>query len=222
MNEVSPARHYDLLIDEIDDPAHPTVTDSFYDQGAMRAWMEQADGPVFFQALGDVRGQQVLEIGIGTGRVAKKVLDLGCAYLTGIDVSSKTLARARHNLAAYDNLELVCCAAESFLRKEAFDLAYYVWAFFHIPDQQHALASIVASLRPGGRLVLSLEQVDEWLDYGSRQIRQYPVDPAQVAEWLTALGCRVAPLVEVTDRFGTSQERRLFGTVLVAMKDTAG
>lgn len=51
------------------------------------------------------------------------------------------------------------------------------------------MANIVASLKPGGRLALSLETVDEWLDYGPRRIRQYPVAPEQVAEWLEALGC---------------------------------
>lgn|GEM_PF-2465961 len=157
MNEksvrVEVARHYDLIIDEIDDPAHP-VTDPFYDEGWMREWLEQADGPAFFQALGDVRGQAVLEIGVGTGRVARKVLELGCAHLTGIDISAKTLQRARRNLAGWPNVELVLCDAEEFRRESAFDAAYCVWAFFHIADQRRdgEYRRLAEARRPPGAL----------------------------------------------------------------------
>ena len=196
----STSEHYDLMIDEIDDPTHP-VTDPFFDEGWMRAWMEQADGPAFWQALGDVRDQVVLEVGVGTGRVGRRLLELGCAQLTGIDVSPKTLERARRNLAAYPNLELLLCNVEEFTREGAFDVAYCVWAFFHIADQRCALANIVASLKPGGRLVLSLETVDAWLDYGPRRIRQYPVPQDVVVRWLEELHCHVDPPVVVYDAF---------------------
>jgi len=214
----SAAEHYDRLIDEIDDPVDQ-ATDPFYDEGLLRAWMEQADGPAFWQALGEVRGQAVLEIGVGTGRVARKVLELGCACLTGIDVSPKTLARARQNLAARPNLELLLCNAEEFTREGAFDAAYCVWAFFHIADQQRTLANIVASLKPGGRVVLSLETGDEWLDYGPRRIRQYPVQPDAVVNWLAALGCRVDPPVIVYDTFAQQGEAaRVLTTVVKATR----
>lgn len=211
--------HYDLLIDEADDPAHPQ-TDPFYDEGLLRAWLEQSDGPAFFQALGDVRGQAVLEIGVGTGRVARKMLELGCAFLTGIDVSPKTLERARRNLAAYSNIELLLCDVKAFTREGAFDAAYCIWAFFHIADQRRALANIVASLKPGGRLVLSLETSGKWLDYGPRRIRQYPVQPDAVVNWLAALHCRVEPPVVVYDAFTPKGEAgRVLTTVVSAIRD---
>ncbi|MHB9133385.1 MAG: class I SAM-dependent methyltransferase [Armatimonadota bacterium] len=193
-------QHYELMIDEIDDPAHP-ITDPFHDEGWLRDWLAQSDGTAFFQSLGDVNGKTLLEIGVGTGRVAKKMLDLGCAQLTGIDISPKTLERAQRNLAAYTNVELVLANAETFLRPNTFDLAYCVWAFFHIADQPRALANIIASLRMGGTLVISLEHVDECLDYGPRKIRQFPVTPEQVVEWLGKLGCLVEPPVMVYDAF---------------------
>ena len=34
-------------------------------------------------------------------------------------------------------------------------------------------------LKPGGRLVISLDKCRRWFDYGSRQIRQYPVSPEE-------------------------------------------
>jgi len=213
---VDTARHYDLLIEEIDDPVHP-ATDPFHDEGNMEAWMAQADNAAFYQALGDPHGKTMLEVGIGTGRVARKVLDLGCAHLVGLDISAKTLARARENLAAYPQVELHLCSAESFVRENTFDCTYSAWTFFHIQDKRRALANIVQSLKPGGRLVLSLETVDEWLDYGSRKIHQFPIPIAQYVDWLTDLGCTVAPVVTTNDSFDDG----LIFTILRAEKPEA-
>jgi ubiquinone/menaquinone biosynthesis C-methylase UbiE len=200
-DETTVAEHYDRMIDEIDDPAHH-VTDSFFDEGLMRAWMEYADGPAFFAAMGDVRDLRVLEVGVGTGRVAKKLLDLGCAALTGLDISAKSLERARRNLGNDPRVELLLVDILDFDRPDAFDRVYCAWSFFHIADQPRALARMAAALKPGGRLVLSLEEGDEWLDYGPRVIRQYPIDVGAVGDRLSALGCRVEPPVPECDAEG--------------------
>ena len=67
----------------------------------------------------------------------------------------------------------------------------------HIEDKPRALANIIDSLNPGCRLVISLECVDEWLDYGSRQIRQYPVSQEELLAMLKDCGFRVAEPVAV-------------------------
>lgn len=200
-DETTVPEHYDRMIDEIDDPAHP-VTDPFFDEGWLRAWLEYADGPAFFAAMGDVRSLRVLEVGIGTGRVARKLLDMGCTALTGLDISVKSLARARRNLGEDPRVELRHVDILDFERPEAYDRVYCAWTFFHICDQPRALARMAAALKPGGRLVLSLEASDAWLDYGPRMVRQYPIDVAAVVERLSALGCRVEPPVPVCDEHG--------------------
>ncbi|MBI3945436.1 MAG: class I SAM-dependent methyltransferase [Armatimonadetes bacterium] len=196
---VSAVEHYDLLAEEMAGSNHPKVPDPFDDPPRLRRWMSQADGPEFFSALGDVRGKTVMEIGIGTGRVARKVLDLGCAWLVGLDPSPKTLARARDNLHAYQNLELVRGGIETFVRPQAFDIAYGVWAFFHVENKPRALGNVVSSLKPGGCVVLSLERVTEWQDFGSRIVRQYPARTEECVAWLRELGCTVVDPVEVPD-----------------------
>lgn len=149
-DETTTAEHYDRLVDEIDDPAHP-ATDPFYDEGPMRAWMEYADGPAFFTAMGDVRGLRALEVGIGTGRVARKLLDMGVAALTGLDISAKTLARARRNLGGDPRVELLHFDILDFDHTEAYERVNCVWTIFHIPDLPRALARMVAALKPGGK-----------------------------------------------------------------------
>ena len=210
----STTEHYDRMIDEIADPAQPMVTDPFHDTGWLRDWMAQADGAAFWAAVGDVRGKTLLEVGVGTGRVARKMLERGCARLVGIDVSAKTLARARENLAGYNNVELVRADIAEYRCEATFDLVYLVWTIFHLEDKPRALANIVAALKPGGRLVISLERVDDWLDYGPRKIRQYPVSPEELIAMLRDCGCRVAAPVAVYDEM--AEGRPLLATVISA------
>lgn len=53
------------------------------------------------------KNKNVLEIGVGTGRIASKVAP-HCLQFTGIDISSKTIERARINLADHSNIFLIC------------------------------------------------------------------------------------------------------------------
>ena len=125
-NEASVTEHYDRMIDEIDDPALPVVTDPFTETGKLRDWLAQSDGPAFWDAVGKVSGKRFLEVGVGTGRVAKKMLERGCAGLVGIDVSAKTIIRARQNLAAYTNVELLHADITEYRSVGSFDLVYLV------------------------------------------------------------------------------------------------
>ena len=81
--------HYDMLIRENNDP--------FRDPPALQKYMELWDGQVFFDLLELDPSRTVLEIGVGTGRIAEKAAGC-CLQLTGIDISPRTIERARENL----------------------------------------------------------------------------------------------------------------------------
>src|SRR5690606_30739893 len=55
------------------------------------------DDASFYQRLVELHGERVLELGIGTGRIAGPLADAG-AKVTGIDVSAGMLAIARERL----------------------------------------------------------------------------------------------------------------------------
>lgn len=175
--------HYELLISEGHDPVRDSVP--------LREYMSRWDGPLFYGMLEPIRGSVILEVGVGTGRVAKEVIERGCSKLTGIDLSPSTIARARENLSSYPNVELVVADAESYTGPQSFDCAYSVLTFMHIKDKRHALANMVTSLKPGGRLVLSLSNDGEWLDFGTRKIRLFPASVDDCICWLEELGCCV-------------------------------
>ena len=86
--------HYDLLVDENNDP--------FYDSPELKDYMNKWDGQVFIDSLQLDENKEILEIGLGTGRIAVKVAPY-CKRLTGIDISPKTIQRAKENLKLYQN-----------------------------------------------------------------------------------------------------------------------
>ena len=72
--------HYDLLIEENNDP--------FRDPPALRQHMESWDGQVFLDLMELDPSKTVLEIGVGTGRIAGNTAGC-CRHLTGIDIFAK-------------------------------------------------------------------------------------------------------------------------------------
>ena len=68
-------RHYDLLIEENNDP--------FRDPPELQKYMSGWDGDAFWDALALDPSQSVLEIGVGTGRLAAQVAPR-CGRLTGM------------------------------------------------------------------------------------------------------------------------------------------
>lgn len=189
---VSAAEHYDLLIEEGNDP--------FRDGPLLQQYMSRWDGPQFFSALGSVERKDVLEVGVGTGRLARRVLDAGCRTFTGLDISAKTVERAKENLSGYANVRIVLGNIEDYQFSDCFDVAYSVLTFMHVERKKQALANIVNALHPYGVLVLSLSSEGEWLDFGSRRVKLHNAPVEDYIGWLIELGCRVDPPVDLIDR----------------------
>ncbi|MFJ9854848.1 class I SAM-dependent methyltransferase [Streptomyces sp. NPDC101150] len=147
------ARHYDLI-----------MTSGYYDYDAYaRELLTQ---------IGDRK--DVLELGVGTGLACERLLELAPdgLRLTGIDHTESMLAQARKRLGAPVRLvhqDIVNTAWAS-----CFDVAYSVggvWLWLRDYDGIHlgshllgddendkGLNNLAAALRPGGRLLLSVQQ----------------------------------------------------------------
>jgi SAM-dependent methyltransferase len=98
-------------------------------------------------------GQRVLDLGTGTGNVARALARRGCA-VTGIDISEGQVSEARR-LAAAEGLQLgflVRSAEDSGLANRSFDLvvAAQSWLYF---DRDRATLETKRLLAPGGRLL---------------------------------------------------------------------
>ena len=91
--------HYDKLIDENNDPVN--------DSPVLKKYMDKWDGKIFIEKMNLNKDKSVLEIGIGTGRLAIEVVNK-CKKFVGIDMSPKTIERAKVNLSKFNNVNLIC------------------------------------------------------------------------------------------------------------------
>ena len=150
--------------------------------------------------------KQVLKIGVGTGRLAARTAPL-CARLTGIDLSPKTIARARENLAGFSNIHLIGGDFLTHPLDTRFDVVHSSLTLMHFEDKAAFLRKAASLLRPGGRLVLSLDKnQSDILDMGTRRLRIYPDTPERLLPLLGDL--------HLTDRFETE-----FAHILICQKD---
>ncbi len=104
---------------------------------------------------------RVLEVGIGTGRIAKPLLARG-AEVWGIDLSPKMMARLLETLppgAKRPPLTLTDAAALPFL-SASFDAAASVHVFHLIANWRAALAEVRRALRPGGVFLIGYDWRD--------------------------------------------------------------
>jgi ubiquinone/menaquinone biosynthesis C-methylase UbiE len=143
------------------------------------------------------RGEAVLDVGTGTGLVARglaaKVGKKGSVI--GIDVSPAMLTIAHELSAGAANISYLLEPAEALVFKDAsFDLVTLSEVLTYLLDPEHALREIRRVLRPKGRLVLSLhrrslgtEAQNVFFEVVDRFARAHflsvPRLPAERAEW---------------------------------------
>jgi tRNA (cmo5U34)-methyltransferase len=104
-----------------------------------------------------IEAQRVLDLGVGTGETARRVLEAHPeARLTGIDSSADMLERARAGLPP-DRVEgLSVSRLQDPLPEGPFDLVVSALAVHHLdgPGKAELFHRAAAALRPGGRFVL--------------------------------------------------------------------
>ena len=172
--------HYDKLIDENNDPV--------YDPEPLKEYMNKWDGPVFIEQMQLNSSKSVLEIGVGTGRLAVRVAPL-CGEFYGVDISSKTIERAKENLTEFENVGLICGDFLSYEFGRAFDVVYSSLTFMHIEDKQKAVNKIAGLLNDAGRFVLSIDKnPSEFIDTGTRKISIFPDTPEEIKTYIANSG----------------------------------
>ena len=185
---VNVIEHYDKLIDENNDP--------IYDPEHLKEYMDKWDGKVFIDAMKLDKTKTVLEIGVGTGRLAVKTIPL-CKEFFGIDISPKTIERAAHNLSQYQNVELICSDFMTYNFDTSFDVIYSSLTFMHIQEKQECVNKIYSLLNPKGYLFLSIDKnQNEYINYGDRKIKIYPDNPDATKKYFINSGLTLLDCIE--------------------------
>ena len=185
--------HYDLLIEENNDPVRDPVV--------LQEYMDSWDGRRFLEMLELDPSKSVLEIGVGTGRLAVRTAPC-CRHLTGIDISSKTIERARENLRNCPNISLICDDFIGYVFAETFDVIYSSLTMMHFSDKALVIGKMSSLLNDDGILCISIDKnQSEWIDMGNRKVRIYPDTPEKTVTFAEQVGLKVKRISETENAY---------------------
>jgi 2-polyprenyl-3-methyl-5-hydroxy-6-metoxy-1,4-benzoquinol methylase len=157
---------------------------------------DQVHGPALRNAVGNVRGLRVLDIGCGQGRFTRTVARRG-ARVCGIDWSDAMIASARrHERADPLGIEYHLRDARTvgtLWTPGTFDLVVACMSFMDMPGLPRVLRASHRLLRPGGRLVFSIShplnsaevgwERPESSDRGGMVVRDYFEEGLGITPW---------------------------------------
>ena len=197
MNNIS--KHYDLLIENGNDPV--------LDCKELADYMDKWDGKEFINLLNLDAYKTVLEIGCGTGRIAKKIIKQ-CKKYVGIDISSKTVDVARNHFKDFNNASFI---NEDFLKykdTEKYDVIFSTLTFMHIKDKEKALINVFNLLKNNGIFVLSVDKNQQnFIDTGYSRIEVYPDNPTYICKTLTTLRFIKSKIKEIDNAYIITAKR---------------
>ncbi len=94
-------------------------------------------------------GETILDLGCGTGHLAKTIADAG-ARVVGIDSAPSMIEAAR---AAYPDIEFLVADARDFSFPTSFDAIFSNATLHWVPEAESVVRNIAGALKPGGRFV---------------------------------------------------------------------
>ena len=193
------SKHYDLLIENGNDPV--------LDCKELADYMDKWDGKEFINLLNLDAYKTVLEIGCGTGRIAKKIIKQ-CKKYVGIDISSKTVDVAKNHFKDFDNAFFI---NEDFLKykdTEKYDVIFSTLTFMHIKDKKKALNNVFNLLKNKGEFILSIDKNQQnFIDTGYSRIEVYPDNPTYISKTLTSLGFIKFKIKEIDNAYVITAQR---------------
>lgn len=118
----------------------------------------------------ELKGQDVLEVGLGYGTVSQKLAESGANY-TGLDIAAGPVAMANHRL-QQNNLHgkaLQGSILEPNFPEESFDKIVAIGCLHHTGNLKQAIDRCWSLLRPGGSLIFMV-----YYAYSYRRFRMAP------------------------------------------------
>lgn len=140
--------------------------------GMLDSWM--------LEALGDINGLGVLDIGCGEGRFCRLLAGLG-ANVTGVDLTEALIQQARASAGQRERYLIGNAEDLAGMDDASFDLATSYIVLVDVLDYERSIQAAFRVLKPGGRFVvcnihpMRMAQPNGWIRQGDRKLF-YPVD----------------------------------------------
>jgi SAM-dependent methyltransferase len=221
------------------DPAAVNDYDSFAEaytasaeNNLINAYYER---PAMLALAGDVAGRRILDAGCGSGSLFAALRDRG-GLVTGIDRSAGMLALARRRLGDDADLRVAELGGPLPFPDGMFDYVTASLVLHYLEDWGPALAELRRVLKPGGRLIVSVdhpfavnlahrEAIEHGLVTGDSREPDYFATYSHTAEWTVGsqsaqLRFWTRPLCAMTDAFSAAGFRLLVISEPAAAPDT--
>ena len=142
------------------DPPRVNDDDSFAESYAAANetgfWNAHCNRPAILALAGDVTGRRILDADCGSGPLFAALRDRG-AVVTGIDKSTAMLEMAARRLGDDADLQMADLDRPLPFGDGAFDDAVASLVLHYLQDWDPALGELRRVLRPGGRLIVSVD-----------------------------------------------------------------
>jgi len=120
---------------------------------------------------------RIIDVGGGASRLVDRLLDLGYAHITVLDVAEAALAKARARLGPRaDQVEWVAADVTRWAASRPFDL-WHDRAVFHFlteaPDRHAYLAAMASGVRSGGQAIIGTFALDGPEKCSGLPVRRY-------------------------------------------------
>ena len=137
------ADDYDRFADDYEAENATSLLNAYYER------------PAVLDLVGDVQGRRILDAGCGSGPLAAELVSRG-ADVTGFDGSPAMIDLARRRLGGTVPLTVHDLAEPLPYEDESFDVVVASLVLHYLEDWDGPLAELRRVLRPGGRLVASV------------------------------------------------------------------
>jgi len=107
-------------------------------------------------AANAVAGKRVADIGSGTGRIVRMLLQAGAAHVTAVEPSTAFDVLAT-NLRDFENkVSLIRATGEMLPPSADFDFVFSIGVLHHVPDPNPIVRAAMQALKPDGQMVVWL------------------------------------------------------------------
>jgi trans-aconitate methyltransferase len=174
-------------------PSEHTWDPRLYDGAHAFVYGAAAD---LVEVLAPVADERVLDLGCGTGHLTGKIAHTG-ATVYGIDSSPEMIAAAR---ASFPSIRFDVADARTFRSSDGpFDAVFWNATLHWVRPPEDAVTTIVAALKPGGRLVAEFGgkgNVRYVRDAIATSLRALGIDPTGLSPWYFPSPGEYASLLE--------------------------